>query len=473
MSRDEVDRRQPLDVERSGSRAPSSARGSPRSRARGTAGGRAGSRPRSSSSSGAAAPAAAGGELAVLDQRLDDRQLEQRQVRRSSPRTGRGRARRARRRRPGPRDRSRRRPARASRSRAARRSGCPCGPAAPRRRSPRRSASVPFQPNGFTTRSASTPRTPDASISPFGVARSTPKSTPLAVSRASRAAPARAASRTRSARCCCRSRLISRASACTTPSPTSAGGFRSSPLAVRSPSPSRNALSVSAPAPFGPPTQWHEGQEMVSGPPKTPPCTRRNGPAGAFAAVAAAEPVGEAVLVLEEQLPEVGQLRRGRPARRPRASASSAACISRRKEPGAAASRRRSSWRRAASALRLARRFQAERRRSRERRAVGAPAWRPRSRVALVARGEREAQRQQRRRVSRRRGRHGTKSFGWRDSDVRKTRTLGASAARRAPGRRRAPRSPRRRGARSRRARSGRGRRAGTAPSRRGPRAAG
>jgi len=46
-------------------------------------------------------------------------------------------------------------------------------------------ASVPFQPNGFTTRSWSTPRMPDASTSPLAVARSTPKSTPLAVNRIS------------------------------------------------------------------------------------------------------------------------------------------------------------------------------------------------------------------------------------------------------------------------------------------------
>ena len=28
--------------------------------------------------------------------------------------------------------------------------------------------------------------------------------------------------------------------------------------------------NVPAPAPLGPPTQWHDGQEMVSGPPKSP-----------------------------------------------------------------------------------------------------------------------------------------------------------------------------------------------------------
>ena len=153
------------------------------------------------------------------------------------------------------------------------------------RRSPRTSASVPFQPNGFTTRSASTPLTPDVSISPFGVDAQHAEVDALwrPADLACGAGARRVARAGRRVAAAGRA-LISRASAWTTPSPTSAGGFRSSPLAVRSPSPLRNALSVSAPAPFGPPTQWQEGHEMVSGPPKTPSCTRRNGPVCVLAA---------------------------------------------------------------------------------------------------------------------------------------------------------------------------------------------
>ena len=67
-------------------------------------------------------------------------------------------------------------------------------------------------------------------------------------------------------------------------------------------------VSVSAPAPFGPPTQWHEGQEMVSGPPKSAGMDPTERSAPAPCAVTAAEAVGEVVLVLEEQLAEIGQL---------------------------------------------------------------------------------------------------------------------------------------------------------------------
>ncbi len=298
-----------------------------------------------------------------------------------------------------------------------------------------KSAAVPFQPNGFTTRSASTPRMPDASTSPFGVARRTPKSTPLLARRASRSAPARAASRTRSARSRWRSRLISRASAWTTPSAISAGGFRWSPLRVRSPSPWRNASSVSAPAPFGPPTQWHDGQEIVSGPPKSPRCTRRNGPLGGRRA--AAEPVGEVVLVLEEELAAIRELR----------EANLAGGDAARVERGVHGAEERARRRRLADAelvaalrpaMRVACGLEAERCRPLGRRAIGSPARGVLRCASRPAAGDRQANGEHRRRAprggarepsDRRARRHGTKSFGWRESDARKTRTLARASS--------------------------------------------
>ena len=67
--------------------------------------------------------------------------------------------------------------------------------------------------------------------------------------------------------------------------------------------------------------------------------------------------------------------------------------------------------------LRLARRLEAQRRRPGERRAVGSPGGRLGARAPAA---RREAESHERRRQG---PGHGTKSFGWRESDARKTRT--------------------------------------------------
>ena len=164
---------------------------------------------------------------------------------------------------------------------------------------------------------------------------------------------------------------------------------------------SRNAVSVSAPAPFGPPTQWHDGHEMVSGPPKTPSCTRRNGPVVASSRHCRRRARRRSRTRARRAAARGPRARRGRPRPAATRAGSRAARISRRKEPGAAASRSRSSCRRAASALRVARRLQAERRRPLERRAVRAPRGASRS-CAPSACDERQAEHRQARQVFRR-----------------------------------------------------------------------
>ena len=166
------------------------------------------------------------------------------------------------------------------------------------------------------------------------------------------------------------------------------------------------------------------GQEMVSGPPKSPPCTRRNGPAGAFADLAA---------------------RRGR--RRSRTRARRASCprsassarqtspaarrsgvergVHRRagRSPGAAASRSAQLVPTRGHAVRFARRLEAERRRSRD--AAGSRRARSAASplVAPLARGDRAGRAHERSRRAHR-ALMARRASAARDSDVRKTRTL-------------------------------------------------
>ena len=151
-----------------------------------------------------------------------------------------------------------------------------------------------------------------------------------------------------------------------------------------------------------------------------------------FGRPTATQPVRKAVLVLEEQLPAVCELRQtdlpGGHALRIERPVHLA-------EEGAR--RRRLAHAQRVStlgqALRRARLLQAEGRRPGDRGTVRSPGRRfvtPRA----LAPGQREAEAQQPgRRQQRPPGDHGTKSFGWRESDARKTRTLaraGSSSAR-------------------------------------------
>ena len=180
--------------------------------------------------------------------------------------------------------------------------------------------------------------------------RSTPKSTPLLVSRASRAcAVARSVAEERVA-LPLEIDASSRAQAPARPraQPTPASSARRRWRGVL-PSPSRNALSVSAPAPFGPadPVARRARDRLRAAEQTFVHATER--PLRGVRRVAAAEPVGEAELVLEQELP-FGQLRqtgdsdrqrsrrRLRDSRRGPTSRSHAGSA-----PGAAASRRRSS----------------------------------------------------------------------------------------------------------------------------------
>jgi hypothetical protein len=145
-------------------------------------------------------------------------------------------------------------------------------------------------------------------------------------------------------------------------------------------------------------------------------------PAQSPGPVAAAQPVAEVVLVLEEQLPEIRQFPE---TDLPTGDALRVECGTHLAEEIARLRSLREAQLVTAhrQALRFPRRVHAEGRRSGERRAVGAP------RCGLVARraparGNREAQTEQDRRARRSVERHGTKSFGSRESDVRKTRTL-------------------------------------------------
>src|SRR5215468_8237472 len=138
---------------------------------------------------------------------------------------------------------------------------------------------------------------------------------------------------------------------------------------------------------------------------------------------AASEPIRKVVLVLEEQLAEIGDVRQADVAGRQALRVEHAVQLA---EKGA----RRGGFAEApllstlGDALRLARRLQAERRRSRDRWTVRSPA----GRVAVVpaaARAEREAETERARDRPCEGGpatipaHHGTKSFGFRESDAR------------------------------------------------------
>src|SRR5437016_1805169 len=138
----------------------------------------------------------------------------------------------------------------------------------------------------------------------------------------------------------------------------------------------------------------------------------------------AAEPVRKFVLVLEEQLPAIGQLRETDFARRDALRVERGVHLAK-EETGR---RRLTEAQRMATlgqAVRLARRVLAERRWPGERGTV-----RPPARRIVPAPADQQAHAQEPRRPQRG---HGTKSFGSRESDVRKTRTLaraGSSSAR-------------------------------------------
>jgi hypothetical protein len=270
---------------------------------------------------------------------------------------------------------------------------------------------VPFQPNGFTTRSASTPSSPDASTSPFGDAQHAEVDA-LARERASRAPPAR----TSASRCAGRSR---RHLARQRLDDAERDERRRVPLvaaAVRSPSPGGSAVGLGAGAVrAADPVARRAGDGLRAA--EAPPCTRRNGPRGADAALPPPSPSAKLYSCSKSSSPRSASWsgQSTPPARR---SGSRAGHHLGRKEPGAAASRRaeRVPARGEAAAPRApaSRLSGAGRRAARSRRARRAP------RVRAPPAARREAQSHERRRQG---PGHGTKSFGWRECEARKTRT--------------------------------------------------